>query len=395
MTRSLSRSVCSRRVGGGFLKLLIALAVLITCVSCSRHSQHSSSALAGSAPMLDHVWRAQLSWGKTHWDTGYFEFGEAIVSGDGQTLFIGSRTGELYALRTSDGSVIWQRSFGEGFEGAPLLANGKLYVGGGNGSLYSLNPNNGVEHWSYNSGSPILAPPSLEGDTLVFTNSSDQIFALNAPDGEFLWQRKRPSKPTEFTLQGHSGVLIHERVAYAGFSDGQLMAFSLEDGATIWGYDLSNGNKRFRDVDSTPTIIGDHLYAASFSGGVHSFDLTKEYKTQWHREVEGASTIVPSGGSAIYFSSNEGIHGADRRSGQDIWRLPLSDADLPSRPIVSDSHLFISLRRRGLLILRRANGATQSLTNPGGGISTAPTIIRDRVFVASNRGLFYAFKLFR
>merc|ERR1712153_78713 len=63
-----------------------------------------------------------------------------VVSSDGQTVFVGSEDEFVYALKTADGSVIWQNYIARGalVLNAPALSpDGKvLYIGSDDGNVY-------------------------------------------------------------------------------------------------------------------------------------------------------------------------------------------------------------------------------------------------------------------
>ena len=70
--------------------------------------------------------------------------------GDGgfvrETLFIGDRTGTVYALNAELGGLRWSKDIGDDIRAAPTLVSGRLFIG--NSSLYSLDAKTGEENWS-------------------------------------------------------------------------------------------------------------------------------------------------------------------------------------------------------------------------------------------------------
>ena len=59
----------------------------------------------------------------------------AIVNGK---VFIGTVSGEVYALSEKTGEVLWKVELGESISFQPTVANGRIYVGTDRGSLFCL-----------------------------------------------------------------------------------------------------------------------------------------------------------------------------------------------------------------------------------------------------------------
>src|SRR2546423_657751 len=120
---------------------------------------------------------------------------------------------------------------------------------------------------------PIEQTPTSTGDLILFANEADQVVAVDAINGKFKWQYKSET-PEEYTLRGHAGVTIDGDLAYTGFSNGTLVALRKENGSVAWSTSLKAEADRFMDVDATPLVIGDRVYASSSSGGVYALDKT-------------------------------------------------------------------------------------------------------------------------
>jgi outer membrane protein assembly factor BamB len=71
--------------------------------------------------------------------------GAPTLSPDGQTLYVGSNDGFVYALKTSDGSKIWATDFGGPVNGSPVLSSdgSTLYDANINGTFKALKASDG------------------------------------------------------------------------------------------------------------------------------------------------------------------------------------------------------------------------------------------------------------
>jgi len=87
-----------------------------------------------------------LSCGQTSAPTAIY--GTPVVDRD--MVYIGTYSGEVYALNTADGEYIWvYPPKGEGYIGAvvgsPVIANGIIYTSSSDGKVYALNTTNGKQ----------------------------------------------------------------------------------------------------------------------------------------------------------------------------------------------------------------------------------------------------------
>ena len=115
----------------------------------------------------------------------------------------------------------------------------------------------------------IGATPALAGGRLFITLDTNEIRALDAEAGDQLWRYSREHQ-SAFTLDGHAAPVVWRDSVLTGFSDGVVTALRAEDGAVLWERSLGGERSRFHDVDGTPVIVGDTLYASSNSGGVYA-----------------------------------------------------------------------------------------------------------------------------
>lgn len=325
------------------------------------------------------------------------EFAQAGVYAD--TVYVGSQGGTFFALRASNGAVRWRKELGAVLT-RPLLIGGVLHVGTADGTLLALDAQTGEERWRYQSRGPIEQPPAVTSSLIVFSNEADQVVAVDGLTGKFKWQYKGET-PEEYTLRGHAGVVIDGDLVYTGFSNGTLVALRKDTGSVAWSTSLKADADRFMDVDATPIVIGDRVYASSSSGGVYALDKTTGL-VRWRLPFWDAAMPSSTGnvgglatdGKALYVSvADLGIYAIDLE-GNVLWRVGARGGGEPAEPVVYRDVLVYSLARDGMFIADRRTGETLQYFDPGDGVSAAPTVTADgRLFVMSNRGIFYAFDI--
>ncbi len=315
------------------------------------------------------------------------------------TVYIGSASGTLFALRASNGKVRWKKHVGA-VGCAPLISAGILYVGTSEGMLIALDAQTGVEKWHYQSRGPIEQMPVATGDLIIISNEADQVAAVDAVTGKFKWQYKAET-PEEYTLRGHAGVRVDGDLLYTGFSNGTMVALRKDTGSVAWSTSLKGDADRFVDVDATPIVLGDAVYTSSASGGVYALDkatgLVRWRVPFWDVAIPSAQGNVgglTSDGKMLYVSvADLGTYALDL-AGNILWRVGALGGGEPGTPVVYSDMVVYSLASAGLFLADRKTGETLEYFDPGDGISAQPTITGDgRLFVMSNRGILYAFDL--
>ena len=162
----------------------------------------------------------------------------------------------------------------------------------------------------------------------------------------------------------------------------------------VWARSLATASEQFVDVDTTPALLGNLAYVASYSGGLCAVDLL-DGAIKWRLPVEGVGDVSVVDGRLFFVAPRQGLHSADL-DGHVIWRQGLTAAGDLTKPMVVGRYLIFSGSRAGLFIVDRTDGRRCSkLFNPGHGVCAAPTLDDklQRLYVLSNSGSLYALDL--
>jgi len=151
--------------------------------------------------------------GKTLWK---FSAGGPILHSPavaGGAVFFGSADGWVRALDASTGRLLW-RSPPKGAEGgfctSPAVFKGAVYIGARNGVFYALDAATGAVRWSLATGGPIRTTAACTDGRIVF--ASDDMHAYCADEtGRLLW---RSAKLNGQSLRDYYPVIIGKRVVF-------------------------------------------------------------------------------------------------------------------------------------------------------------------------------------
>jgi outer membrane protein assembly factor BamB len=313
-------------------------------------------------------------------------------------VYVGSSAGALWAL-TPAGRRLWRYDSGGAIESQPAVDGtaGELYVGNAEGAFASLRTADGSERWQRAVGGPVRSRPALSEDAVFLITASDVVVALSRVRGEELWRYKRDA-PSGFSLTGHSGLVLHEGRIFAGFTDGVVVALDAATGQVAWERDTAldleeseDTATRFVDVDTTPVIVGDRVWVASFSGGLYELALGSGSVLARESELTGIVSITAAGADTLILSSADaGIVRFDTGTRRARWRRAVRRG-APGTARVERGVVLVGENLGGFLALSLDTGAELSRFESGHGFTAECAVAGRLGFVVSNGGSLFAF----
>lgn len=253
----------------------------------------------------------------------------------------------LYALRASDGSGRWQcaSSTRGGFEQAPVLVNGIIYTIAGRvpskglpnpslHALYALRASDGALLWHFArqanlNSQPIVAAGvvylSLTVTTGMYPTSdphmreapyfATDLYALRASDGALLWQSQIGSQG----VWPNNDLFLARGILYAGAADGSFVALNASDGTTRWRYQAN-----WKDW---PTLMVANGQVYVRSGATLSALEPESGALLWRFKMgDYVSPMIAAPDGVVYGSSassnanKQNFYALDTHTGRLIWR---------------------------------------------------------------------------
>ncbi len=275
----------------------------------------------------------------------------------GGRVFAASADGNIKALTTDSGQVIWEvkvsdfyteeeLSFGfsknlDVITGGVGAGDDLIVVGTGSGEILALNQSDGTLAWKSRVASEVLSPPQIDDDLVVIQTIDGKVAAYDAIDGsrKWLYTTTIPS----LTLRGTATPIISGDVIMVGFSSGRVALLDRETG--LAGFDQrvgvaegSSDLERLVDIDGAMAIDGDRLYAASFQGRLVGIDISTG-ELLWFEEASSVSGVGIGFGNVYLASSDSQISAHNADNGREVWRVDaLLYRDITS-PVALGSYL--------------------------------------------------------
>ena len=107
---------------------------------------------------------------------------------DGNTLIVPLADGRLQALDLATGATKWERPFGA-FLTEPLVLGERIYIGATNKVFYCVKSSNGEEAWKWDVGSAIRGRAATDGRRVYYVALDNVIRAVDAGSGALKWQQ--------------------------------------------------------------------------------------------------------------------------------------------------------------------------------------------------------------
>ena len=277
-------------------KLALALpaallaAAIVGCSSSNTRYQPVEPPEIENRFALDSVWSSSTG--------GVDDFySELTVAFDGTKVYTASRSGDVMAFTQDGGDRVWEVDLSKEAEnddkrsarlsGGVSYSAGKVAVGSENGYIYVLNSSDGSLLWKAYLESEVVARPSFNasGSKLFVLDSRGNFTAFDIATGEKLWVTG--DAPSMLRLRSQANPLVvGDEYVLVGTSSGKVNVLLQETGATVNQITVgqavgTNALERISDVSSSPLILGNILYAASFSGELVEYDFgTFNYVTR-------------------------------------------------------------------------------------------------------------------
>lgn len=123
-------------------------------------------------PALQQLWTAKAKGSLTS---------AAVVNG---VAYIGSGDGNLYAVNASTGAPVWKTLLaGGGTSSSPAVVNGTVFIGTGvdKGFFYALKASNGAVLWRFQPKAGVASSPAVANGIVYFGGNDDRVYARTPP----------------------------------------------------------------------------------------------------------------------------------------------------------------------------------------------------------------------
>ncbi len=241
---------------------------------------------------------------------------------ENNVIYTSDPKGRVSALAADSGRELWEVSIKQPVTGAVAAGNGIVVVATKKGEVFALDQKDGHRLWAASLSSQVLAPAAIGAGVVVVQSVDGKLAGLSAKDGKRLWLYERSEPP--LSLHGTAAPVIVDDVVLTGFAGGKIVAIQIREGKLVWELPVAqphgrNEVERLVDVDVSPLVVHNILFAASYQGKVIAVDM-QTGRILWSRDVSTFSGMDVDS-SNLYLTDDRGIVVAlDQRTGASVWK---------------------------------------------------------------------------
>ncbi len=197
------------------------------------------------------------------------------------------------------------------------------------------------------------------------------------------------------SLRGESAPAVAYGGAIVGGDNGRVSAVILNQGQIIWQQRISQPSgsteiDRLNDVDTTPIIVNNVVYALAYNGSLTAMDL-RSGQVIWKRDVGGVKNIIVEGNNIYVVDQDDRVIALNTDGGVAIWRQSeLLHRNLTS-PVLFNGYLVVGDSEGYLHWINTADGrfvAQQKVDSSG--FQTDPVVAGTKLLIQAKGGEVYS-----
>ena len=317
-------------------------------------------------------------------NTGEFLKSSPVVSED--LAFVGSESGNIFAISVSQGKEKWKFKTTMEIEAPPLVHNGVVYIGSTDGFLYALDKNSGKLFWKYETGGEIMGAANQadrpdSNDSVIIIGSYDNfVHCVNAETGEKIWKFE-----TQNYVNGVPTIYNQKYVVFGG-CDSVLYIVDLENGKLVRSVEVE------APIAGSVSVSDGVGYVGNMERAVMAFDL-KTGNVVWnyrHKNFPYFSSPAVTPDQVLIGGRDKGLHCINRISGKQTWRFS-ARGRIDSSPVVCNDKVVFGSMDGKLYVISLKDGKEIINYELGEPISSTPAIFNDRILVGCEDGKVYSF----
>ena len=344
----------------------------------SRGNASSTGVAEGELPTKpDVLWEY-----KTESDKSGFE-GTPIVY-DGK-VFVGDFEGTIHAIDLTTGKAVWTVKKKDGFVTAAAAHEGKVVIGDFSGMVFCLDAKTGEQVWARDIDQQVASGANFYGDNVLVASEGGTMFALDLKSGETKW-----SYTTGDQLR--SSPTVWKSFSLLGGCDGKLHKIDL-----LKGEKVGDGVTLDAPTLSTPNMIGKIAIVPTQPGVVLAIDVETE-KVVWSYSDSSQSSDMRASpaslgkyendtlsGISVVATRNRRLIGLDLSNGKVLWESILKKrAD--GSPVICGDRAWIGALDGSIYAIDLKSGEETWSYQMSGQILASPAVSNGKLIIATEKG---------
>jgi outer membrane protein assembly factor BamB len=319
---------------------------------------HAMYHLEASTGAFKQIWSASIG---SAADSANRLLAEPVIA-DGKVFTLDSES-LIRVFDAETGKRVWQVDLtpdtddDDLFGGGIAVAEGRVFVTTPFAKVIALDETSGKKVWEVDAPSPMRAPPAVSDGRLFTVTIDNQLVVYATDDGRRLWSNTGVEEAAGF-LGGATPAVLGD-VVVAAYTSGDLLAFDVVSGRTIWSDNLAgrqggNAIAALTDIRGRPVIDRDRVIAIGNGGVMAAIDLHRGGRI-WDNGLGGTQQPWAAGDFIYVVTSGSEVICLTREDGRIKWVVSLptfEDMEDKEDPIYWSGPVLVSDR----LLVTGSNG---------------------------------------
>ncbi|MDE1493432.1 outer membrane protein assembly factor BamB [Xenorhabdus bovienii] len=382
--------------------LLVGLVASVLLAGCS--SEQDTLAMS-PLPKVENQFNPRVIWDKSVGSGVGQYYSHLSPAWQGSTVYVADRTGVVKAFEVDTGKELWATDLSEkaGFLSSrlPALLSGgltvsgeRLYVGTEQAKVIALDTTNGKVEWESSVAGEALSRPVVSDGLVLIHTGNGLLQALNETNGSAVWSVNMDTP--SLSVRGESAPAVAYGAAIVGGDNGRISAVLMSQGQLIWQQRIaqmtgSTEIGRLNDVDMTPVISNNIIYAIAYNGNLVAMDM-RSGQLIWKRDIGSVNEMVVTDDHIFIVDQNDRILSLRKSDGVTLW----TQSDLLHRnltaPEMYNGYLVVGDAEGYLHWLNMADGKFVAQHKvDGSGLLSRPVVAGDKLMVQAKDGKVYLY----
>ncbi len=246
------------------------------------------------------------------------------VGYDNNQIVTASRGGDLSGY-DSAGKRLWSVNVGDQITGGVALDgfSQTAVVSTRNGLIMAFDSSTGAKRWQQQLTGSVLTPALISNNRVILSANDGFLHGLSLQNGQSVWQFA--TQVPDISVRGSAmPTLLDDKTALVATADGRLHAITIDNGLPQWSRRIGVGSgssevERMSDVDGSPIVDNNELFAISYSGQMVGINLASR-QVKFVNELASLKALAVNSQQVIATSLAGQVAAYDRNSGAILWQ---------------------------------------------------------------------------
>ncbi len=256
-----------------------------------------------------------------------------------------SRGGDLIGFNQA-GERLWSINVGDQITGGVALdaLSQTAVISTRSGQIMAFDSATGAKRWQQQLSGSVLSPALISNNRVVLSANDGFLHGLSLQTGQSVWQFA--TQVPAISVRGSAApTLLDNETALLSTADGRLHAITVDNGLPQWSRRVGIGSgssevERMSDVDGTPIVDKQQMFAISYSGQLLGIDLASR-QVMFVNELASLKSLAVNAQQVIATGLDGNVVAYDRNSGETLWESKaLAYRDL-TNPVMIGNYIAV------------------------------------------------------